>query len=517
MILLFLAIVPGLFWTEGPETAPVLAKAGIEEIAVPGNAAAWTGTRVRATVVDPTRLEKLDTPAVDYQMSRASATATPWITSNIWRMLRHPGRTYLYEVTGPAIPLAVAEAYSANARAYVQVKSAELPAYSAAVRFIQNAHAEPLPARVNFSLVDDGTDAMEELMNLLVRRNLLFDIASPKEPRKGMVVRVGSPGFTKEMAADPYQFAAIVRSKIGDPKRLVRIYGSDTVIAQLYGDASRSRLHLIQYGRNPMIGGRVRVAGKYPRVIVSSMGQRVMPAEDIVVDDTGTEFTIPEVRNYAIVDLDVSAPGVLKSAHAPANFDLTTDPEAPHWKTAPKVAFRRNSAGNETPLAATEVRSRWTSDSLYLLFISPFDQLHLKPSPVTDKDTPLLWDWDVAEAFIGADFDKIGEYREYQVSPQGEWVDLNINVVTPEPRQGIDWNSGYQVKARIDHAKKIWYGEMRIPLSSIAARQFQAGDKMRLGLFRCTGMPPDRKFIAWQPAFRRTFHTPEAFGTLLLQ
>ena len=52
MILLLAAIVPGLLWDEGPQTAPVLEKAGIREIATTGDASAWSGTRIRAVAVD---------------------------------------------------------------------------------------------------------------------------------------------------------------------------------------------------------------------------------------------------------------------------------------------------------------------------------------------------------------------------------------------------------------------------------------------------------------------------------
>jgi len=89
-------------------------------------------------------------------------------------------------------------------------------------------------------------------------------------------------------------------------------------------------------------------------------------------------------------------------------------------------------------------------------------------------------------------------------------------VQSPKPDGGMGWNSGFTVKARVDEAKKIWYGEMRIPLASIAAREFKAGDKLRLGLFRITGRPEEKNLVAWQPSFRRNFHVPEAFGTLVL-
>ena len=96
-------------------------------------------------------------------------------------------------------------------------------------------------------------------------------------------------------------------------------------------------------------------------------------------------------------------------------------------------------------------------------------------------------------------------------------MDLDIDVSNPKPEGGIGWNSGFQVKARIDEAAKIWYGEMRIPLASIAAREFKSGDRVRLGLFRITGPGDEHTLVAWQPSFRRNFHVPEAFGTLVLE
>jgi hypothetical protein len=516
MILLFLTLVPSLLWDEGPQSAPVLERAGIREIAVTGDPAAWANTKVQAVQVDTSKLEKLDEPTVDYQIGRGGATAAPWIVSNIWRMLKHRDRGYLYEVSGTSVPLAIAEAHAMNVRAYVKLKQPDLEAFARAVDFARDLDGEALHPRVNFALYDDGSDDVDEVMNLMVRRNLLFEAIRGSEKWNGTTVRIGTGGYTREMASDPYAFASVVRGRIGDDKRLVRLYGSETTLARLYGDERRARLHLIQYGRNPVSGLRIRVLGRYSRVIIAALGQRVSPAEDVVVDDTSTEFTIREFRNYAVVDLDTEA-GVLRSVHSPAEFVLTADPAAPHWLSAPKVTIHENSYGQRLPIGPTEVRSRWTNDSLYLMYICPFAQLHLRSNRETDRETPYLWDWDVAEAFIGSDFDNIAQYREYQVSPQGEWVDLDIDVVNPKPQLGMPWNSGFEVKARIDKGRRIWYGEMKIPLSSISASRFKAGDQLRLGLYRCTGLPPDRLFAAWQPTFRRSFHVPEAFGTLVLQ
>ena len=52
----------------------------------------------------------------------------------------------------------------------------------------------------------------------------------------------------------------------------------------------------------------------------------------------------------------------------------------------------------------TEVRTRWTKNNLYFLFVCPYEELHLKPAPNTQKETNELWNWDVAEVFVGSDF-----------------------------------------------------------------------------------------------------------------
>jgi hypothetical protein len=314
MILLFLTIIPSLFWKEGPETAPVLEKAGIHEIVTTGDAGAWSGTKVRATTIDARKVVKLDPPGVDYQLGRSGATSAPWINSNLWRVMKDRGKSFLYEVSGPAVALAAAEAYVSGAPAYFSLKQDDLETFAKAVRFLHEIDGPPLSPRANFGLVDDGSPEIEEVMNLLIRRNLLFVPVRKAGDWKGMVVRIGTPEYTKEVAAEPYQFAAIVRSRIGDDRRLVRIYGSDTTVVQMTGDQRHSRLHLIQYGRGSVSGLRVRVLGRFPRVLIAGLGKRVIAAEDVTMDDSGTEFTIPEFQTYAVIDLDASGQGTLASS-----------------------------------------------------------------------------------------------------------------------------------------------------------------------------------------------------------
>jgi hypothetical protein len=209
-------------------------------------------------------------------------------------------------------------------------------------------------------------------------------------------------------------------------------------------------------------------------------------------------------------------PGVILSHQASADFALSADPDAAPWKDVRGIFMENGPKGEAHPDHRTEVRSRWTKDNVYFLFVCPYQALHLKPNPNTKDETNKLWDWDVAEVFVGADFQHIRRYKEFEMSPRGEWVDLDIDRDKPLPEGGWLWNSGFEVKARIDSAKKIWYGEMRIPAKSIDARPPAAGLEMRINFYRCQGAGAHRKYIAWQPTQAETFHVPEAFGRMRL-
>jgi hypothetical protein len=211
-----------------------------------------------------------------------------------------------------------------------------------------------------------------------------------------------------------------------------------------------------------------------------------------------------------------AAAPIFTTTHVDRDFDLTADPAGAEWKAAPSVEMSRDYFGAAIPGRPTIVRSRWSDRFLYLLFSCPYDELNLKPDPTTAAETPQLWNWDVAEVFIGWDVDHIGRYKELQVSPQGEWVDLDINREDSKAAEGMRWNSGYSVKGRIDEAARIWYGEMRIPFSAIDTRPTRAGRAFRIGLYRIAGVS-QKQHYAWSPTGQANFHVPSAFGTLTLK
>ena len=207
---------------------------------------------------------------------------------------------------------------------------------------------------------------------------------------------------------------------------------------------------------------------------------------------------------------------VVEAVQAPTEAPLQTDPTSAFWSVARPAYLESDPQGQVTSHFRSEVRTRWTKENLYFLFICPYDELYLKPSPAIAQETNELWKWDVAEVFISSDFSDIRHYQEFEVSPQGEWIDLDIDLRKPHHEDGWTWNSGFIVSARIDPASHKWYAAMQIPLSAIDKRTPAAGLQFRMNLFVSEGPPGGHHAVTWQPPMSNTFHVPERFGMLRL-
>jgi cellulose/xylan binding protein with CBM9 domain len=206
----------------------------------------------------------------------------------------------------------------------------------------------------------------------------------------------------------------------------------------------------------------------------------------------------------------------IQSTWSDTDATLDTNPSSAFWRATQPVFMDGDTRGKHDPKYRTEIRTRWTDHNLYFLFICPYEELHLKPNPQMSSETNELWNWDVAEVFIGSDFKNIKRYKEFEISPQGEWIDLDIDLSKPHHEDGWTWNSGFAVSARIDHSAHVWYGAMRIPYSAIDTRPAAAGNTLRVNLFRGQGPPSALHEIAWQAPMSDSFHVPERFGSLQL-
>ena len=219
---------------------------------------------------------------------------------------------------------------------------------------------------------------------------------------------------------------------------------------------------------------------------------------------------------WLAVSAQAQPPAVMESVQADDDTSLSTNPDSPFWHDARPIFAQSDANGKPVPEYRTEIRSRWTKGNLYFLFVCPYRQLYLKPQPDVAHETYELWKWNVAEVFIGTDFKNIQRYKEFEVSPQNEWIDLDIDLDKPHHEEGWVWNSGFRHVARIDETNHTWYAAVRIPFAALSVPSAVPGTKFRVNFYRTEGPPESSKEIMWQPVMSKTFHVPERFGLLQL-
>ena len=260
----------------------------------------------RADGPPPAGYTPVPAPNIQMRMSEASATTVPWIDANGWRFLRGVKKALYEKVPAGRAALAAAEAHMYGVDALIEAADEDRAAFDAMVAFLGTiGPAAPLPTRANIGIVDDGGEAVPEVLNLLSRRNLLYRVVRAPDSSLDLNIRLGSREWPQAWAADPNQFAARVRERIGDEKRLVRLFGTGSynVLVHLTGDAARGRLHLLNYGRRPARELRVRVLGGYSEIRLLENTDPKQAAADQLFAGGAAEFTIPVLGMYAVCDL----------------------------------------------------------------------------------------------------------------------------------------------------------------------------------------------------------------------
>ena len=265
--------------------------------------AAPTGTAAQG-------FEQVPAPGIRFIANQGQATAAPWIDSNGWRFQRGLRKAHYATLPDGTAALAAAEAFAFDVEAILNPSEADVDALGAMLTFLA-AHAQPaLPALANIGVVDDGSAEMGEILNLLTRRNLLYRVVSGPDRSLNLTVRLGSRDFPQTLAPNPHEFAARVRAKLGDDKRLVRLYGTTSVVARLTSDGQRTRLFLLSYAGPTRMQGRglqpvrVRLLGRYqPTRVAVDSGPADAQLADVDHPGNATEFSVPPFATLAIVDL----------------------------------------------------------------------------------------------------------------------------------------------------------------------------------------------------------------------
>jgi alpha-galactosidase len=189
-------------------------------------------------------------------------------------------------------------------------------------------------------------------------------------------------------------------------------------------------------------------------------------------------------------------------------------PPESDWTRAQPVRFSHDWQGcNPDAFRETEVRLLWNSHAIFVNFRCRYRSITVFSDAGANGRRDELWDRDVAEVFLQAD--RFGEkyYKEFEVSPNGQWLDLDI---TPEGLHHVA--SGMRSRVLLDDGAKIWTAELAIPISAVC-NSFDPAQPWRLNFFRCEGVEPQRFYSCWQPTETQmpNFHVPQKFGVLRFQ
>jgi hypothetical protein len=184
-------------------------------------------------------------------------------------------------------------------------------------------------------------------------------------------------------------------------------------------------------------------------------------------------------------------------------------PSLSDWEKTQPISFCSDWRGEQTdPQRETEVRILWSRDFLFIRFRCLFREIYVYEGGNTRRDQ--LWLRDVAEAFIRPDTNNLRHYQEFEISPNGDWLDLDI-------RSGQKTHLLCDLNSRVilhPHAY-LWTAELAIPFSCMT-EAFSPSQIWGLNLFRIEGAEPNRFYSAWRPTHtpQPNFHIPEQFGEL---
>jgi hypothetical protein len=191
-----------------------------------------------------------------------------------------------------------------------------------------------------------------------------------------------------------------------------------------------------------------------------------------------------------------------------SSLDKDSLPTTDEWNKAMPVAFCSDWRGeNPDPQRETEVRALWSNNYLYLRFCCRYREIYVYEGGNSRRDQ--LWMRDVAEVFIHRAADELRRYREFEISPNGDWLDLEINA-------GEKFILMCNMKSRVIRDPEKWIAELALPMETLTS-EFNPEEIWRLNLFRIEGAEPNRFYSAWRSTNtpKPNFHIPERFGELL--
>src|SRR6266436_1095628 len=135
-------------------------------------------------------------------------------------------------------------------------------------------------------------------------------------------------------------------------------------------------------------------------------------------------------------------------------------PTSSSWELSTGLHFNADWQGrNADPERETEVRLLWAPEWLFLRFGVRFRVITVFSDAEPNGRRDQLCDRDVAEVFLQPDATHLRRYKEFEVSPNGFWIDLDI-----APGEKHDLKSGLRRRVILNEAAKTWVAEIALPM-----------------------------------------------------
>ena len=225
-----------------------------------------------------------------------------------------------------------------------------------------------------------------------------------------------------------------------------------------------------------------------------------------------------------------SSRGVVTATRVSQPIALNARSPAPEWGLADPIRFSADWQGKNADIALeTEVRVLWSQEMLYLRFVCRYRELFVLGDSDPNGRRDQLWERDVAEAFLqppesraksglvlsgqharGSPSRYRAFYKEFEIAPNGLWLDLDIS-----PEGSVALKGKLDRSVHLEESRKFWAAELAIPIVSLTSN-FDSTMPWRVNFYRVEGKSEPRRYLAWQPTQtpEPDFHVPEVFGTL---
>jgi hypothetical protein len=210
------------------------------------------------------------------------------------------------------------------------------------------------------------------------------------------------------------------------------------------------------------------------------------------------------------------APRVLECRWSDEEQPVRADLGTEFWRAAQWEAISTQWNGEAVdPQWETFFAARWTGEFLYFGFHSQFQNLTMVDRPQIETRIHDLWDKeDVVEIFMAPDLRRLNCYKEFELSPSAQWIEIDLD--RDRNFKNFNWDGGMESRSAVNLVRRHWQAEFRVSLESLGMKGMAAGTRVALNAFRVE--LKSQLYLAWNPTMtpKPDFHVPQRFGRMLL-